>query len=154
MSNLDAFKVSFTTLKDHLNDPTAHAARISGDGRSRRGRPWCDHSQMAGHFKETCWKLHRKPTDWKLNRTTNDRESRGNIAATEGQKNMGPTPFTKDQLEVLQQLFNKAHQHSGPMVIDTGNVVQQGDNSLALHVSHTLPSFLDSGIWGIQSYDR
>ena len=106
-----------------------------------------DHSRKAGHFKETCWKLHGKPADWKPNRTTNDRESRGNIAATEGQKNMGPTPFAKDQLEVLQQLFNKAHQRSGSKVIDTGNVVQQGDNPLALHVSHTLPSswIVDSG---------
>ena len=53
---------------------------------------------------------------------------------------MSPISFTKDQLEVLQQLINKAYQHFGPMVIDTRSVVQQGDNPLVVHVTQTLPT--------------
>ena len=72
----------------------------SWDSRQKKGRPWCEHCHKPGHTKETCWKIHGKPSDWKPSRPSNDKEGRAYTAANSD-------PFTKEQLEVLQKLFNQ-----------------------------------------------
>ena len=57
-------------------------------------------------MKETCWKLHGKPSDWKLNR---DREDKRNVTIIEVSQSGKSVPFTKEQLELLQQLIHKAN---------------------------------------------
>ena len=68
----------------------------------RKGRPWCDHCAKPGHTKDTYWKIHGKPADW------SDRDNRANsISAVKEQLPAAQSsPFTKEQLEVLQELLN------------------------------------------------
>ena len=91
-----------TEIGPSSNEGSAFAIRTPagqfGDNRLRRGRPWCDHCKKPGHIKEKCWKLHGKPADWKPTH-----ESRGNMVDTDIK--LEPSPFSKEQMEVLQKLL-------------------------------------------------
>nr|GMD96260.1 uncharacterized protein At1g01500 [Ipomoea batatas] len=53
-----------TTSHSEISAMLTHTS--SHDSRPRKGgRPWCEHCKKAGHFRETCWKIHGKPADWK-----------------------------------------------------------------------------------------
>ena len=73
----------------------------------RKGRPWCDHCAKPGHTKDTCWKIHGKLADWRPSKSNFDRDSHAN-AVMEQPPVSESSPFTKEQLEVLQQLLNNA----------------------------------------------
>ncbi|PON76782.1 hypothetical protein TorRG33x02_242210 [Trema orientale] len=101
----------------------------------RGGRPWCEHYKKPSHTKQTCWNLHGKPPDWK------PRESRGYIAARQGQPAAEINPFSKEQLEILQKMFSQTLNHSQPTVsqpnpaqtyVGTGFVAEQGNFYTAL----------------------
>ena len=68
------------------------------------------------------------------------------MAETE-QTSLSQAPFTKDQLDMLQQLINKANQSSTSTTIGSGGVVQKGNNPPALHVTRPSPTswIVDSG---------
>lgn len=94
------------------------------DNKQRKGRPWCDHCKKPGHLKETCWKIHGKPADWKPRNS----EDQGNTSQVH---KANSAPFTKEQIEMLQQLFSQQTQTSatactagkpmsGPWLIDSG----------------------------------
>lgn len=81
----------------------------NNENRQRKERPWCDYCHKLGHLRENCWKIHDKPANWKPTRPANDRENRAHVTATIDD-NLAPTetsPFTKEQLEVLQKLFSQ-----------------------------------------------
>ncbi|XP_031277410.1 uncharacterized protein LOC116135837 [Pistacia vera] len=79
----------------------------SNDNCQRRGRPWCDHCKKPGHTKDTCWKIHGKPKNWK------PRESRGHHVSVEDKPTyLNPSPFSKEQLEILQKLITQSTQGS------------------------------------------
>ncbi|KAH9696724.1 reverse transcriptase Ty1/copia-type domain-containing protein [Citrus sinensis] len=88
----------------------AHASnsvRVS-ENRTKKERPWCDHCRKAGHYKETCWKIYGKPADWKP-RSKGDRESHAHAASTTDNRALPePNPFSKEQIEILQKLFDQA----------------------------------------------
>ena len=94
-------------------DASALAARASNsvgvsENRTKKERPWCDHCRKAGHYKESCWKIYGKPADWKP-RSKGDRESRAHAASTmDNQALLEPNPFSKEQMEILQKLFDQA----------------------------------------------
>ena len=127
----------------------ANAAQVppsQPNDRARRGRPWCEHCRRPGHTKETCWKLHGKPADWKPSRTHNERESRANAVSSESPT--AHSPFSKDQMDILQKLISQAYSSSStPTIISTGSVAQRGNIPSALHVSHhsLTPWIVDSG---------
>ena len=60
-------------------------------------------------------------------------------------KILNQAPFTKDQLDTLQQLLNKSPQPT--LVYDLGGVTQQGDYNQTLHVAKSsfAPWIVDSG---------
>jgi len=103
-------KVMMGSLEPAL-DASALAVRRnntagSSEYRPKGGRPWCEHCNKTGHCKETCWKLHGKPANWKP-RPRNDRDSRAHVAAnTDNQPESNA--FSKEQMEILQKLFNQA----------------------------------------------
>ena len=80
------------------------------DSRQKRGRPWCEHGWKPGHYKETCWKLHGKPANWKPgSRSSTDRDSHAHVAAIpEKQPILDSSPFSKEQMDILQKLLNQA----------------------------------------------
>ncbi|RVW81044.1 Retrovirus-related Pol polyprotein from transposon TNT 1-94 [Vitis vinifera] len=91
-------------------DASALAARSfnsSGGDRQKRDRPWCDYCKKPGHYKETCWKLHGKPADWKP-KPRFDRDGRAHVAAnSESTSVPEPSPFNKEQMEMLQKLLSQ-----------------------------------------------
>ncbi|RVW12513.1 hypothetical protein CK203_082418 [Vitis vinifera] len=91
-------------------DASALAARSfnsSGGDRQKRDRPWCDYCKKPGHYKETCWKLHGKPADWKP-KPRSDRDGRAHVAAnSESTSVPEPSPFNKEQMEMLQKLLSQ-----------------------------------------------
>ncbi|KAL5553898.1 hypothetical protein UlMin_041299 [Ulmus minor] len=98
-------------MTDNLSTSTVEGSTLythnsSQDNKSKKGRPWCKHCKKLGHTKETCWKIHGKPADWKPNRARNDWETRANVAATSG-NNPDTSPFTREQIEVLQKLLGQ-----------------------------------------------
>ncbi|XP_034927076.1 uncharacterized protein [Populus alba] len=101
----------------HIMEGSALAARgysnSNYDNRQRKGRPWCDHCNKPGHVKENCWKIHGKPADWKPSKSINDKDRRANNVYSDNNRDKNtilPTetsPFSKEQLEILQQLFSQ-----------------------------------------------
>ncbi|RVW71223.1 Retrovirus-related Pol polyprotein from transposon TNT 1-94 [Vitis vinifera] len=116
---------------------------------TKKNRPWCDHCRKPGHTKETCWHLHGKPADWKPSRPQQNREGRGYTAAAEEDTSgtsSNPGPFSKEQLEALQKMFQQTLQSTGT-TIGTASVAQKGIFFHALNVrqeNHTT-WIVDSG---------
>ncbi|RVW18491.1 Retrovirus-related Pol polyprotein from transposon RE1 [Vitis vinifera] len=105
-------------------DAFALAARSfnsSGGDRQKRDRPWCDYCKKPGHYKETCWKLHGKPADWKP-KPRFDRDGRAHVAAnSESTSVPEPSPFNKEQMEMLQKLLSQVGSGSTTSVAFTAN---------------------------------
>ncbi|RVW73975.1 Retrovirus-related Pol polyprotein from transposon TNT 1-94 [Vitis vinifera] len=105
-------------------DASALAARSfnsSGGDRQKRDRPWCDYCKKPGHYKETCWKLHGKPADWKP-KLRFDRDGRAHVAAnSESTSVPEPSPFNKEQMEMLQKLLSQVGSGSTTGVAFTAN---------------------------------
>ncbi|RVX14584.1 Retrovirus-related Pol polyprotein from transposon TNT 1-94 [Vitis vinifera] len=105
-------------------DASALAARSfnsSGGDRQKRDRPWCDYCKKPGHYKETCWKLHGKPADWKPKPRV-DRDGRAHVAAnSESTSVPEPSPFNKEQMEMLQKLLSQVGSGSTTGVAFTAN---------------------------------
>ncbi|RVW65100.1 hypothetical protein CK203_034947 [Vitis vinifera] len=105
-------------------DASALAARSfnsSGGDRQKRDRPWCDYCKKPGHYKETCWKLHGKPADWKP-KPQFDRDGRAHVAAnSESTSVPEPSPFNKEQMEMLQKLLSQVGSGSTTGVAFTAN---------------------------------
>ncbi|RVW28247.1 hypothetical protein CK203_083724 [Vitis vinifera] len=79
----------------------------SGGDRQKWDRPWCDYCKKSGHYKEACWKLHGKPADWKP-KPRSDRDGRAHVAAnSESTSVPEPSPFNKEQMEMLQKLLSQ-----------------------------------------------
>ncbi|RVW31981.1 Retrovirus-related Pol polyprotein from transposon RE2 [Vitis vinifera] len=117
-------------------DGSALAARSfnsSGGDRQKRDRPWCDYCKKPGHYKEACWKLHGKPADWKP-KPRSERDGRAHVAAnSENTSVPEPSPFNKEQMEMLQKLLSQVGSGSTtgialtasqggmkPWIVDTG----------------------------------
>ncbi|RVW45480.1 Retrovirus-related Pol polyprotein from transposon TNT 1-94 [Vitis vinifera] len=93
----------------------------SGGDRQKRDRPWCDYCKKPGHYKETCWKLHGKPADWKP-KSRFDRDGRAHVAAnSESTSVPEPSPFNKEQMEMLQKLLSQVGSGSTTGVAFTAN---------------------------------
>ena len=107
----------------------AHGTQYQhSDNQQRKGRPWCDHYRKPDHTRETCWKIHGKPANWKPTRVSNDRESRSNMAsADEKSTPVEQTPFSKEQMEILQKMFHQSQQIPGnsTSMIGTGSLAQK-----------------------------
>ncbi|KAL6321073.1 hypothetical protein AAG906_012065 [Vitis piasezkii] len=91
-----------------------------------KNRPWCNHCRKPGHTKETCWHLHA------------EEDTSGTIS--------NPGPFSKEQLEALQKMFQQTLQSTGT-TIGTAFVAQKDIFSHALNVrqeNHTT-WIVDSG---------
>ncbi|RVX07367.1 Retrovirus-related Pol polyprotein from transposon TNT 1-94 [Vitis vinifera] len=89
----------------------AQSFNSSGGDRQKRDRPWCDYCKKLGHYKEACWKLHGKPADWKP-KPRFDRDGRAHVAAnSESTSVPDPSPFNKEQMEMLQKLLASASDH-------------------------------------------
>ncbi|GMP28363.1 hypothetical protein CsSME_00003947 [Camellia sinensis var. sinensis] len=98
--------------------------------KNKGGRPWCDHCRKPGHSRETCWKIHGKPTDWKP-RQPLEKEGRGNHAGTnELSPQPEASPFTKEQMEMLQKLMSPILQSqsgsSSNHIIGSGTLAHKG----------------------------
>ncbi|RVX07454.1 Retrovirus-related Pol polyprotein from transposon TNT 1-94 [Vitis vinifera] len=117
-------------------DGSALAARSfnsSGGDRQKRDRPWCDYCKKPSHYKEACWKLHGKPADWKP-KPRSDRDGRAHVAANSDSTSVPePSPFNKEQMEMLQKLLSQVGSGSTtgialtasrggmkPWIVDTG----------------------------------
>ena len=105
-------------------DASALAARSfnsSGGDRQKRDRPWCDYCKKLGHYKETCWKLHGKPADWKP-KPRFDKDGRAHVAAnSESTSVPEPSPFNKEQMEMLQKLLSQVGSGSTIGIAFTAN---------------------------------
>ncbi|RVW26622.1 hypothetical protein CK203_099270 [Vitis vinifera] len=105
-------------------DASALAARSfnsSGGDRQKRDRPWCDYCKKLGHYKEACWKLHGKPADWKP-KPRFDRDGRAHVAAnSESTSVPEPSPFNKEQMEMLQKLLSQVGSGSTTRIAFTAN---------------------------------
>ncbi|RVX10632.1 hypothetical protein CK203_016941 [Vitis vinifera] len=139
--------------QDSVTNPESSALAVRGnpsnnnDHRPKKGRPWCDHCRRPGHTKDTCWKIHGKPTDWKPSRFANDKEGRGNLVSMDEKPSPEPTPFSKEQIEVLQKLFSQSLPAPAPTVVGTGSLAQKGNFLGALNVKKEKlsPWIIDSG---------
>nr|CAN81439.1 hypothetical protein VITISV_036849 [Vitis vinifera] len=105
-------------------DASALAARSfnsSGGDRQKRDRPWCNYCKKPGHYKEACWKLHGKPADWKP-KPRSDRDGRAHVAANFKSTSVPePSPFNKEQMEMLQKLLSQVGSGSTTGIAFTAN---------------------------------
>lgn len=128
------------TTNPSLLDSSALAVRgtntSSNDNRQQRGRPWCDHCRKAGHWKESCWKLHGKPADWKSNKPNRDKESRANAASSTEEKTSSETSgFSKEQMEILQKMICHSLSQSTSQLQATSMKAQRSSFPVALNTS-------------------
>ncbi|KAK3041977.1 hypothetical protein RJ639_002285 [Escallonia herrerae] len=91
------------------------------DNQPHKGRPWCDHCRRPRHIKEKYWKIHGKPADWKPRKP--QPENCGYVATTEEKPISEDVVFSKEQLELLQNMFNQAQ--INPPVIGSGTIAQK-----------------------------
>ncbi|RVW96881.1 Retrovirus-related Pol polyprotein from transposon RE2 [Vitis vinifera] len=99
----------------------ARSFNSSGGDRQKRDRPWCDYCKKPGHYKEACWKLHGKPADWKP-KPRSDRDGRAHAAAnSESTSVPEPSPFNKEQMEMLQKLLSQVGSGSTTGIAFTAN---------------------------------
>ncbi|RVW17834.1 Retrovirus-related Pol polyprotein from transposon RE2 [Vitis vinifera] len=78
-------------------------------------------SEKPGHYKETCWKLHGKPADWKPKPRV-DRDGRAHVATnSESTSVPEPSPFNKEQMEMLQKLLSQVGSGNTTGVAFTAN---------------------------------
>ena len=122
---------------------------LNQENQARKGgRPWCDHCRRPGHRKEICWKLHGKPASWKPRSSA---ESRGFATTGEGKPTSETTFFSKEQLELLQKMFNQSSTTSQSSFmgsdIGTVSVAQKGNSPMALNIQmeRNNPWIIDSG---------
>ncbi|RVX06303.1 hypothetical protein CK203_027510 [Vitis vinifera] len=105
-------------------DASALAARSfnsSGGDCQKRDRPWCDYCKKPDHYKEACWKLHGKPADWKP-KPRSDRDGRAHVAAnSESTSVPEPSPFNKEQMEMLHKLLSQVGSGSTTGIAFTAN---------------------------------
>ncbi|RVW36998.1 Retrovirus-related Pol polyprotein from transposon TNT 1-94 [Vitis vinifera] len=74
-----------------------------------------------GHYKEACWKLHGKPADWKP-KPRFDRDGRAHMAAnSESTSVPEPSPFNKEQMEMLQKLLSQVGSGNTTRIAFTAN---------------------------------
>lgn len=131
---------TLSTAKDQSYSPDCIAiashgiSQNSNDNQSGRGCPNCDHCKQASHFKKTFWKLHGKPPDWK---PSQDHEYRGNIAITKTSRSNNQVPFTKDQLELLHHLIEKANAPANSTSTNVRDGSMHCSGNLALHVAQS-----------------
>ncbi|RVW44655.1 Copia protein [Vitis vinifera] len=126
----------------------------SGGDHQKRDRPWCDYCKKPGHYKEACWKLHGKPADWKPKPRFN-RDGRAHVAAnSESTSVLEPSPFNKEQMEMLQKLLSQVGSGSTtgiaftanrggmkPWIVDTGaSDHMTGDAAILQNYSQDLKS--------------
>ncbi|KAK3006888.1 hypothetical protein RJ639_016327 [Escallonia herrerae] len=95
----------------------AYGTNKGSDNQPHKGIPWCDHCRRPGHIKIKCWKIHGKPADWKPRKPQS--ENRGYVAITEEKPISEDVVFSKEQLELLQNMFNQAQ--INPPVIGVRN---------------------------------
>ncbi|RVW45860.1 hypothetical protein CK203_101141 [Vitis vinifera] len=91
-------------------------------GSKEQPAPTLDASTLAARpLKETCWKLHGKPADWKP-KPRFDRDGRAHVAAnSESTSVPEPSPFNKEQMEMLQKLLSQVGSGSTTGVAFTAN---------------------------------
>ncbi|KAK3015974.1 hypothetical protein RJ639_007262 [Escallonia herrerae] len=113
------------------------------DNQPHKGKPWCDHCCRPGHIKEKCWKIHGKPANWKPRKP--QPENRGYVATTEEKSISEDVVFSKEQLELLQNMFNQAQ--INPPVIGSGTIAQKGIFPSAFNskVEKSNPWVIDTG---------
>ncbi|RVW65136.1 hypothetical protein CK203_035784 [Vitis vinifera] len=85
----------------------ARSFNSSGGDRQKRDRPWCDYCKKPGHYKETCWKLHGKPADWKPSHGLTEMAEHTWLPTLRAPLFPEPSPFNKEQMEMLQKLLSK-----------------------------------------------
>ncbi|RVW33095.1 Retrovirus-related Pol polyprotein from transposon RE2 [Vitis vinifera] len=111
---------------------TTRSFNSSGGDRQKRDRPWCDYCKKLGHYKEVCWKLHGKPADWKP-KPWFDRDGRAHVAAnSESTSVPKPSPFNKEQMEMLQKLLSQVGSGSTSRTAFTAN--RGGMKSWIVHI--------------------
>ena len=136
-----------------MTNPEISALAVRGnpsnnnDHRPKKGQPWCDHCRRPGHAKDTWWKIHSKPAYWKPSQFANDKEGRGNLVSMDEKPSPEPTPFSKEQIEVLQKLFSQSLPAPTPTMVRTGSLAQKGNFLSALNVKKEKlsPWIIDSG---------
>ncbi|KAL6327926.1 hypothetical protein AAG906_031270 [Vitis piasezkii] len=73
------------------------------------------------HYKEAYWKLHGKPADWKP-KPRFDRDGRAHVAANSKSTSVPkPSPFNKEQMEMLQKLLSQVGSDSTTEISFTAN---------------------------------
>ncbi|RVW95985.1 putative inactive ATP-dependent zinc metalloprotease FTSHI 5, chloroplastic [Vitis vinifera] len=105
-------------------DASALAARSfnsSGGDRQKRDRPWCDYCKKPGHYKETCWKLHGKPADWKQSHGLTEMAEHTWLPTLRAHLFPEPSPFNKEQMEMLHKLLSQVGSGSTTGVAFTAN---------------------------------
>ncbi|RVW85509.1 hypothetical protein CK203_044032 [Vitis vinifera] len=139
-SALHDFRQGEQSVTQYYNTLTSN-----GGDRQKRDRPWCDYCKKLGHYKEACWKLHGKPADWKP-KPRSDRDGRAHVAAnSESTSVPEPSPFNKEQMEMLQKLLSQVGSGSTigialttsrggmkPWIVDTGLEIGEDDCSAEL----------------------
>ena len=90
---------------------TAKGSQPSINGFQKKNNcPWCEHCRRTGHTKETRWKFHGRLADWKPTPRPSQ-DSKGNVATTENQIPIEPSPFNKEQMEALQKMLKATVQN-------------------------------------------
>ncbi|GMP21651.1 hypothetical protein CsSME_00052836 [Camellia sinensis var. sinensis] len=122
-------------------------APIDNRQKNKGGRPWCDHCRKPGHSRETCWKIHGKPADWKP-RQPLEKEGRGNhVGTNERSPQPEASPFTKEQMEMLQKLLQSQSGSSSNHIIGSGTLAHKGNslNAFTVGKKRKKPWIVDSG---------
>ena len=125
-------------------------SNTNSENRQNNGRPWCDHCRKLGHSRENCWKIHGKLVDWKPSKPFNDRESSAHdvVVSKDKPTSTKTNPFTKEQLEMLQQLMSQNFlSQSSNLTSSTGMLAQKGNfsNAYAINKQHLNPWIIDFG---------
>ncbi|KAL8101714.1 hypothetical protein AgCh_033561 [Apium graveolens] len=138
--NLDEVRGRILSMKPL---PSIHEVCSEVHQRRKSNRPWCDHYHRVGHTKDAFWKIHGKPTNWKGSR--NSEKNCYHVAVEEPVAEDVSSPFTQEQMDILQKLLNKEQSKSS--LIGNGSVAQKGTTHHALNATKDYDTswIVDSG---------
>ena len=115
----------------------------------KKSRPLCEHYKKTGHSKDTCWFIHGKPGDNKFPRSKEACRNAASSSMLETPTDSAATEvraFNKEQMEVLQKLFQQALKTDGT-VTSIATIAQKGNilNVLSICKGRGTTWIIDSG---------
>ncbi|XP_073152035.1 uncharacterized protein [Henckelia pumila] len=123
--------------------------KFNSPGQRQGKRPWCEHCKRPGHTKDKCWEIYGKLVDWQPRKQPQGRGFQTQIAQEQPASSDITAPFTKEQIEQIEQycrLLRQSSLNPSPNpTVDYCSITQSGNIQSAINSCVAESWIVDSG---------